>query len=55
MIFLKIIKVILLTLFMILTFVYFVEDDVRKMCFFGIISIWYLIDLGHEDIKDKLK
>ena len=55
MIFLRIIKGIILVLSMILTFVYFAENDIIKMCFLGIISIWYLIDLVHEDIKDKLK
>lgn len=53
--FLKIIKGVLLTLSMILTFLCFVGDDIKKMCFFGIVSIWCLIDLVHADIKDKLK
>jgi hypothetical protein len=55
MIFIRIIKGIFLVLSMILTFLCFVGDDIKKMCFFGIVSIWYLIDLVHEDIKDKLK
>lgn len=40
---------------MILTVVWFVGDDIKAMCFFGIISIWYLIDVVHDDIKDKLQ
>lgn len=55
MILFKIIKCIFSIISMILTVVYFIGDDIKKMCFFGIISIWYLIDLVHEDIKDKLK
>ena len=55
MIYLKIIKCIFSILSMILTVVYFVGDDIKKMCLFGIISIWYLIDLVYNDIKDKLK
>lgn len=39
---------------MMLTIIYFVGDDIKKMCFFGIFSIWYLIDLANDDIKDKL-
>ena len=55
MIFIKIIKYIISIASIIFTFVCFVGDDIKKMCFFGIVSLWYLIDLGHEDIKDKLK
>jgi hypothetical protein len=55
MIFTRIINSIFLVISMILIFVCFIEDDVKKMCFFGIVSIWYLIDLVHRDIKDKLK
>lgn len=54
MIFLKIIKIISLIISMMLTFIYFIGDDIKKMCFFGILSILYLIDLVHDDIKDKL-
>lgn len=55
MIFFKIIKCIFSTLSMILTFVYFVGDDIKEMCLFGILSIWLLIDLIHDDIMEKLK
>jgi uncharacterized membrane protein len=55
MIFLKIIGCISVVLSMILTFVCFFGDAIKEMCFFGILSIWFLIDLVHDDIKDKLK
>jgi len=55
MIFLKIIKCIFLILSMILTFVCFAGDDIKEMCFFGIISTWYLIDIAHDSIIGKLK
>jgi hypothetical protein len=53
--FLRFIKAILLILFMILTLVFFIREEVREMCFFGIVSTWYLIDMAHYDIRDKLK
>lgn len=55
MIFLKIISGIFLILFMVLTLVCFFVGAVKEMCFFGIFSIWFLIDLVHTDIIDKLK
>ena len=55
MIFLKIIKCIFLMLSIMLTVVCLAEDDIKYMCFFGIVSIWFLIDLVHDEIMDKLK
>lgn len=53
--FLRFIKAILSLLFMILTIVFFIREEVREMCFFGIVSTWYLIDMAHDNIMDKLK
>ena len=55
MIFFRIIKGICLILYMTLTFVNFIGDDIKAMCFFGIVSIWFFIDLVHDRIMDKLK
>jgi hypothetical protein len=53
--FLKLITLILLVLFMVLTLVFFLKDDSHNMCFFGILSTWYLINMAHDNIMDKLK
>jgi hypothetical protein len=53
--FLKLTTAILLVLFMVLTIVFFVKEDTLRMCFFGILSIWYLIDTSRDNIIDKLK
>lgn len=45
---LKLATVILLVLFMVLTIVFFVKEDTLRMCFFGILSIWYLIDTAQD-------
>lgn len=52
---LKLVKAILSVLFMVLTLVSFFKDDSHNMCFFGILCTWYLIDIAHGDIMDKLK
>ena len=53
--FLIFIKTILSILFMMLTVVFFIREEVMEMCFFGIASTWYLIDTAHYDIRNKLK
>lgn len=53
--FLKLATVIMLVFFMVLTIVFFVKEDTLRMCFFGILSIWYLIDMSRDSIIDKLK
>lgn len=49
------INVILAILFLAMTLIFCISDDIKSMVFFGILSIYNLIEAVHGDIIDKLK
>lgn len=49
------INVILAIVFLAMTLICYILDDIRSMCFLGILAIYNLIEAVHGDIIDKLK
>lgn len=49
------INTILAIVFLVMTLICFISDDIKNMVFCGILAIYNLIEAVHGDIIDKLK
>lgn len=53
--YLKVFELLFLISSMIITLVCYITDDVKGMCFFGILGTWFFIDLAKDSIINRLK
>lgn len=49
------INIICALIFFVMALVFYCIDYTKEMCFFGICSLWNLIEAVHGDIIDKMK
>ena len=49
------INTILAIVFLAMTLIFYISDDIKNMVFVGILAIYNLIEAVHGDIIDKLK